>query len=59
VEEMINAYTVLVGKSEGKGPLERPRRRWINKIKTDLREIGLGKLIGLICLRIGTCDVFL
>jgi hypothetical protein len=32
---------VLVGKSEGKRPLERPRRRWEDGIRMDLREIGL------------------
>jgi hypothetical protein len=31
---------VLVGKSEGKRPLERSRRRWEDNIRTDLREIG-------------------
>jgi hypothetical protein len=31
---------VLVGKPEGKRPLERPRRRWEDEIKMDLREIG-------------------
>jgi hypothetical protein len=35
-------YRVLVGKPEGKGPLERPRRRWEDWIKMDLREIGWG-----------------
>jgi hypothetical protein len=29
-----------VGKPEGKRPLGRPRRRWVDDIKTDLREIG-------------------
>jgi hypothetical protein len=29
-----------VGKPEGKRPLGRPRRRWVNNIKMDLREIG-------------------
>jgi hypothetical protein len=28
MEEMKNAYNILVGKSEGKGPRERPRHRW-------------------------------
>jgi hypothetical protein len=32
----------LVGKPEGRRPLERPRRRWENNIKTDLREVGCG-----------------
>jgi hypothetical protein len=35
-----NVYRVLVGKPEGKRPLERPRRRWEDGIKMDLREIG-------------------
>jgi hypothetical protein len=37
-----NVYRVLVGKPEGKIPLERPRRRWEDGVKIDLREIGLG-----------------
>jgi hypothetical protein len=37
-----NVYKVLVGKPEEKGPLGRPRRRWENGIRMDLREIGLG-----------------
>jgi hypothetical protein len=39
--EKRNVYRILVGKSEGKRPLERPRRRWIHNIKVDLSEIGL------------------
>jgi hypothetical protein len=35
-------HKVLAGKPEGKRPLEKPRRRWENEIKMDLREIGLG-----------------
>jgi hypothetical protein len=35
-----NAYRILVGKPEGKRPLGRPRRRWVDNIKMDLREIG-------------------
>jgi hypothetical protein len=38
--ERRNAYRVLVGKPEGRRPLERPRRRWLNNIKMNLREIG-------------------
>jgi hypothetical protein len=34
-------YRVLVGRPEGKRPLGRPRRRWGNNIKMDLREIGI------------------
>jgi hypothetical protein len=37
-----NAYRILVGKPEGKRPLGRPRRRWVDNIKMDLREIGWG-----------------
>jgi hypothetical protein len=33
-------YRILVGKPEGKRPLGRPRRRWVDNIKLDLREIG-------------------
>ncbi|KAJ4439963.1 hypothetical protein ANN_08094 [Periplaneta americana] len=35
-----NAYRMLVGRPEGKSPLERPRRRWEDNIKIDLREVG-------------------
>jgi hypothetical protein len=35
-------YKVLVGKPEGKRPLGRPRRRWEDGIRMDLRETGLG-----------------
>jgi hypothetical protein len=36
-----NVYRLLVGKPEGKRPLGRPRRRWIDNIKMDLLAIGL------------------
>jgi hypothetical protein len=36
------AYRALVGKPEGRRPLERPRRRWKDNIKMDLREVGWG-----------------
>jgi hypothetical protein len=35
-----NAYRILAGKPEGNRPLGRPRRRWEDNIKMDLREIG-------------------
>jgi hypothetical protein len=35
-----NAYRIFVGKPEGKRPLGRPRRRWVDNIKMDLRNIG-------------------
>ncbi|KAJ4440485.1 hypothetical protein ANN_08626 [Periplaneta americana] len=38
--ESINAYRVLVGRPERKRPLGRPRRRWKDNIKMDLREVG-------------------
>jgi hypothetical protein len=37
-----NAYRLLVGKPEGKRPLGRPRRMWMDNIKMDLGEIGWG-----------------
>jgi len=42
-------YRVLVGKPEGKRPLGRPRRRWMDNIKMDLQEVGCGYMdwIGL------------
>jgi hypothetical protein len=39
--EYENVYRLLVGKPEGKRPLGRPRRRWIDNIKMDLLEIGV------------------
>jgi len=33
-------YRVLVGKHEGRRPLGRPRRRWVDDIRTDLQEVG-------------------
>jgi len=44
-------YRDLVGKSEGKRPLERPRHRWKDNIKLDLRDIGYGVMDRL---RLGT-----
>jgi hypothetical protein len=35
-------YRVLVGKSEGKRPLGRPRRRWEDNVMMDLQEVGCG-----------------
>jgi hypothetical protein len=47
--EKRNAYRLLVGKPEGKRPLGRPRRRWVDNIRMDLGEMGWGDLdwIGL------------
>ena len=35
-------YRVFVGKPEGQRPLGRPRRRWVDNIRTDLQEVGCG-----------------
>jgi hypothetical protein len=40
IGEKRNAYTIFVGKPERKRPLGRRRRRWVDNIKIDLREIG-------------------
>jgi hypothetical protein len=37
--EKRNGHKIMVGKTEGKSPLGRPRRRWIDNIKMDLREV--------------------
>jgi hypothetical protein len=48
-------YTFLVGKPEGMRPLGRPRRRWEDRIRMDLRKIGWsGVWIGFDWFRIGT-----
>jgi hypothetical protein len=53
--EKRNAYRILVGKPEGKRPLGRPRRSWVDSIKMNLREREDGmEWIGFIWLRIGT-----
>jgi hypothetical protein len=39
--EKRNVYRLLVGKAEGKRPLGRPRRRWMDNIKMDFLETGL------------------
>jgi hypothetical protein len=47
--EKRNACKLLVGKPEGKRPLGRPRRRWVDNIRMDLGEVGWGDVdwIGL------------
>jgi hypothetical protein len=53
--ERRGVYRILVGKTEGKRPLGRPRNRWENNSKMDLQEVGCGVAwSGLIWLRIGT-----
>jgi hypothetical protein len=51
--EKRNAYRILVGKPEGKRPLRRPRRRWVDNIKTDLRNIGWDGMEGPV---VGSCE---
>jgi hypothetical protein len=41
MKEKRNVYRLFIRKSEGKRPLGRPRRKWINNIKIDRLEIGL------------------
>jgi hypothetical protein len=40
IGERRNAYRILVGNPEGRGPLGRPGRRWLDNIKMDLRDVG-------------------
>jgi hypothetical protein len=53
-EEGKGVYRVLVGRPEGKRPLGRPRLRWEDNIKMDLREIGIDGRTGFGWLRIGS-----
>jgi hypothetical protein len=41
-EKKKNAYRLLVGKPEGRRPLGRPRRRWVDNIRIGLLEVGWG-----------------
>jgi hypothetical protein len=49
MSEEWRAYRFLVGKPEGKRPMGRPRRRWVDNIRNDLQEVGCGYMdwIGL------------
>jgi len=40
--EESGVYRILVGKPDGRRPLVRPRRRWVDNIKLDLQEVGCG-----------------
>jgi len=42
MREERGVYRFLVGKQEGKRPLRRPRRRWVDNIRMDLQEVGCG-----------------
>jgi hypothetical protein len=48
-------YGVLVGRPEGKRPLGRPRHRWEDNIKMDLRETGIDGRTGFSWLRMVSC----
>jgi hypothetical protein len=52
-EKKKNACRLLVGKPEGKRPLGRPRRKWVDNIRMDLGEVGRVMWTGLVWLRIG------
>ena len=49
IGEEMGMYRILVGKPEGRRPLERPRRRWVDNIRMDPQEVGCGYMdwIGL------------
>jgi hypothetical protein len=44
MREERNVYRILMGKPEGKRPLDRPRHRWEDGIRMDLSEIGWGSV---------------
>jgi hypothetical protein len=51
-----NAFKIMVGKPEGKRPLERLRSRWEDNVRMYLREMGWKVWTGFIWLRIGASD---
>jgi hypothetical protein len=53
IGEEKNVYNVLIGKPEGKRPLGRPRHRWEDGIRMDLREIGWGSVSSWLRIRTG------
>jgi hypothetical protein len=57
--EKRNTYRILVGEPEENRPLRRLRRKWVDNIKMDLREIGRVVWSGLMLLKIGTSEGFL
>jgi hypothetical protein len=59
MDENRNAYRILTGKPEGKRPLRRPRCRWEDNIRMDLREIGCGGMDRIIWIRMETSGGFL
>jgi hypothetical protein len=57
--ETRNAYRILVGKPEGKRPLGKPGRMWVNIFKMYFGEIGWDGMTGSNWLRIGTSGMLL
>ena len=53
MEEGRSAFKILTGTPAGKPPLGRSRHRWEDKIRMDLKGVGINTNIGLIPLRIG------
>jgi hypothetical protein len=47
MREKRNAYNILLGKPEGKRQLGRAKRRWVDNVKMDIREIGWGGMDGI------------
>ena len=45
MDEERGVYRFLAGKPEGKRPLGRPRRRWVDNIRLDLQEVGCGYMV--------------
>jgi hypothetical protein len=53
MEEDRSSFKILTGKPIGKRPLGKPRHRWEDNIRMDLKEVGISRGIWLIWLRIG------
>jgi hypothetical protein len=56
IEEKRNPYRILGGKREEERPLERPRRRWVDNIKIDLRELGWVRMEWIDVAQEGSCE---
>jgi hypothetical protein len=54
--EMSNAYRILLEEPEGKRPLGRPRRRWEDNIRMNLRGIGWGDMNWIDLAQEGPCE---
>ena len=56
MKESGNAYKILVGRPEGNSSLRRPRRRWEDNIKMDLRDVGCDPGDWILLLNVGNND---